>query len=78
MFLSKYEKHLQKNRLENILGVTYDVFKKCSANEYVLLSETIIPRDRVALEFKYGLIGFKFILKYMKLWLKYKFIGWKK
>ncbi len=75
IFLSKYKTYLQKDRLENILGVNYDVFMRCSANEYVLLNEAIIPRDRVALEFKHGLIGFKFILKYIKLWLKYKLTG---
>ena len=57
---------------KSILGMTPDAFRECTAQTYFLQMGELNHREIVLQEYRAGLIGFRYILKYAKAWLEYK------
>ena len=56
----------------SITGVPYDIFIKAAPSEFFTYAASVSPREKVLWEFEGGTIGFRWIIKYFKKWLKYK------
>ena len=52
--------------------MTPDAFRECTAQTYFLQMGELNHREIVLQEYRAGLIGFRYILKYAKAWLEYK------
>lgn len=62
----------QERRFECIFGMDITQFRVCSPEKYYLTLAQRSPRDTVLLEYRAGLIGFRYILRYTKAWIQYK------
>jgi len=54
-------------------GVPYQRFLEMDAFLYFEYQKEVLPRERVAVEFDCGRIGLRWILRYFKGWLRFKF-----
>ncbi len=55
------------------VGVDYDTFLQMSAGRFYDHRQKLEARERVAAEFDVGMIGFRWIVRYLKGWLRFKF-----
>jgi len=61
-----------ERRFECIFGMDIAQFRTCTAERYYIALVERDPREVVLQEYRAGLIGFRYILRYAKAWLKYK------
>ena len=71
-FLSGYDWENHPGLFRAMHGIEYGTLSSLDAVSYMNAAANLTPRDRVLLEFDAGLIGFKWIIKYLRAWLKYK------
>ena len=71
-FLKEIDWEQNKESFQAVLGVPYDDFSELTAWEYFdcILAQDV--KERVLLQFQVGQIGFRYIVKYFKQWMKYK------
>ncbi len=75
-YLLKYEGFSTNPELfKAMFGVDFDAFKSISADEYIEKIRSFPARERVLAEYKAGMIGFSWIIKYFKEWLAFKLSG---
>lgn len=72
-YLLEYDFESRQGLFEALTGVPYSDFLTMTADEYIECRNSTLPRERVLVEFENGMIGMKWIIKYFKAWLKYKF-----
>ena len=70
--LSKIDWSNYEAEFQAVFGIVYTSFSKMSANEYFDYILSVDIKDRVYEQFSYGMIGFKYIISYVKEWAKYK------
>ena len=71
-FLSGYDWDDHPGLFRAMHGIEYGALSSLDVVSYMNAAANLTPRDRVLLEFDAGLIGFKWIIKYLRAWLKYK------
>ncbi len=74
-YMSGYDYENHPELFLALTGVPYSVFCTAGAYTYLQAKEELVPRDRVAAEFASGRIGLRWVLKYIKNWLRYKLFG---
>lgn len=72
-FVTEYFPNTDPTRFHAVHGAPYRTFLDATADEYLQAINCTLPRERVEAEFNAGLIGFRWIVKYFKSWLKFKF-----
>ena len=71
-FLSDYDFSSKPRFFRALTGVPYDLFQSMDATAFFDYSRAILPRERVEAEFDCGMIGFRWILRYLKCWIRFK------
>ncbi|MBQ8309724.1 MAG: glycosyltransferase family 2 protein [Clostridia bacterium] len=72
-YMSGYDFREKPLLFESMTGVPYEKFLGMDAVHYFEYQKEVLPRERVATEFACGMIGFRWIVRYFKGWLKFKF-----
>ncbi len=62
----------QEKRFECIFGMGIARFRTCTPETYYIALVERDPRETVLQEYRAGLIGFRYILRYTKAWIQYK------
>ena len=71
-FMAKYDWKKHSAEFFAITGVDYSSFIKSDFESYFRQKHDTLPREKVLFEFKAGMIGFRWIIKYLRAWLKFK------
>ena len=74
-YMTAYDWESRGALFRALFGVDYSSFKSVNADGYLQMKYDVLPRDTVADEFLTGRIGFKWIIRFFKNWLKYKLNG---
>lgn len=70
--LQKYDWTNEKKRFECMMGMPYEEFMCSSARHYFTTTKVLNHSECVLKEYEAGMLGFRYILKYMKAWTIYK------
>lgn len=70
--LHGYNWENEMQRFECLTGLPYDDFFKAGAEQYFVTTKLLNPEEMVLKRYEAGMMGFRYILKYMKAWGKYK------
>lgn len=70
--LQKYNWDLEQKRFECMMGMPYEEFMHCSAEQYFTATKVLNHSEMVLKEYEAGMLGFRYILKYIKAWAEYK------
>lgn len=71
-YLKEYDYAQKPLLFRAMTGVPWDAFLQMNAEQYFAYQRGVLPRERVAAEFDCGRIGFRWILRYFKGWLRFK------
>ena len=72
-YLSEYDFSQIESIFFALVGVPYDGFFDMTVDEFLEIRGSTPARDTVLFEFEYGMLGLRWIVKYFKAWIKYKF-----
>ena len=72
-YLLEYDFSNKKKLFWALVGAPYDRFVTMSVDEYLEFRAATLPREHVLLEFECGRLGLRWVIKYFKAWLKFKF-----
>ena len=70
--LMNYNWENELKRFECIVGIPYTEFKNISAIQYFTTTKLLNHEEMVLKGYEAGLMGFRYILKYIKAWTEYK------
>ena len=55
-----------------MMGMPYEEFMHSSAEQYFTATKVLNHSEMVLKEYEAGMLGFRYILKYIKAWAEYK------
>ena len=70
--LQKYDWSREQKRFECMMGMPYEAFMEASAMQFFTTTNILNPAETVLKRYEAGMIGFRYILKYIKAWVGYK------
>ncbi len=71
-YLMEYDYAQKPLLFRAMTGVPWETFLQMNAEQYFAYRRNVLPREQVAAEFDCGRIGFRWILRYFKGWLRFK------
>jgi len=60
------------DRFECMMGMPYQDFTKVSARQFFTETYLLDPAESVLKRYEAGMLGFRYIIKYIKAWVQYK------
>ena len=72
MHLQKYDWSREQKRFECMMGMPYEYFMKMSSKQYFTTTKVLNHSEMVLKEYEAGMLGFRYIIKYIKAWAGYK------
>ena len=71
-FVQGYDWSHEQEQFKCMMGVPYEEFIRLDADEFFSKTNVIDHAEIVIDQYEAGMLGFRYILKYMKAWAKYK------
>lgn len=70
--LQRYDWSLEQERFTCMMGMPYEKFMESSAQHYFATTQVLNHAEVVLNQYKAGMLGFRYILKYAQAWWQYK------
>ena len=71
-FIKQYDWINKAEWFQCMFGVEYQEFLVITAEQYFMLTTVTNPAEMVLKRYHTGMLGFRYILKYIRAWIKYK------
>ena len=71
-YIQQFDWSEEYARFECMMGMPYQKFMQVTARTFFTETYLLDPAENVLKRYEAGMLGFRYIIKYMKAWLKYK------